>query len=184
MRSSKTLDCAIAVDGLDEDGTLLPFLELSALDVRKGTACVGGCSLTCGAVDIDAPFDVDPLTARNAEAEGLGNGGALAFARSCASCHVDGIGAVRDLAMLLPSAKLSRDRNDEDPSNGDLGAPYDPDEGGGDVRKVRSFVGTGGGRPSANLLNSYFLRMYFSSSLSLSLSSMLVGGRLRISSGL
>lgn len=52
------------------------------------------------------------------------------------------------------------------------------------MRKVASLEGTGGGRPSMNLRNSYFLRMYFSSSLSLSLSSMLVGGRFRISSGL
>ena len=86
--------------------------------------------------------------------------------------------------MLLPSASLLLERTEDVASAGDLGAPNLSVDGGGDVKKVASLVGTGGGRPSMNLRNSYFLRMYFSSSLSLSLSSMLVGGRLRISSEL
>ena len=82
--------------------------------------------------------------------------------------------------MLLPPARLLGERIDDVASTGDLRAG----DGGIDERKVASLVGTGGGRPAIKRRNSYFLRMYISSSLSLSLSSMLVGGRLRISSGL
>lgn len=167
---------------------LLPVLVLSALDVRAGTAVPGSCKDGVVAVAVlEEPLSAELPAVRNADVPALGRGGALAFALCWALLHVDGIGAVRERAMLLPSAAkllLLRLRVEDEPSTGDLGAPNRPLLGGGDVRKVASFVGTGGGRPSINLRNSYFLRIYFSSSLSLSLSSMLVGGRLRISSGL
>lgn len=123
MRSSSTLDCAVDVDGLDVDAALLPFPVLSALEVRMGTAVLGSCKDGCADADAAAvPLIWELLAARNAETATLGNGGALALARCCASLQVDGMGAVRDRAMLLASVKGVRESEKGVESTGDLGA--------------------------------------------------------------
>lgn len=86
MRSSNTLDCAVELVGLVADASVLPFLELSALEVRRGTTVLRSCrvgwtAVAAFAAEALAPSVWEPLAARKAVADGLGSGGAFALTR-------------------------------------------------------------------------------------------------------
>ena len=161
-------------DNVEVEKPFIPFIdaaEAKTCDDRcpgEETAMLGGGLVAC--------------------ASSLGGGGGNGLAALLASFHDDGIGAVEERRIPLPT---------EEEEGGAANVPLReavalllllplltvillwPWTGLGG-----SFFGNGGGLLSMNLRNSYFARMNLSSSPSLSESSMLAGGRLRRSSGL